>query len=72
MNSSDASFQEALLDLPRFLRAIRPYLDQVVLRGGWVPYFYRHFPDLARPEHGPLLSHDFDVASTSRLRKASW
>ena len=69
MNTTDPSFEEALVDLPRLLLAVEPYLDQLVLCGGWVPYFYRHLPELAKPRHGPLLSHDFDLVTPPKLQE---
>lgn len=69
MSTGDPSFEEALVDLPRFLLALEPYLDQLVLCGGWVPYFHRRLPGLSRPAHGPLLSHDFDVVAPPELQE---
>ena len=69
MSAGDPSFEEALVDLPRFLLALEPYLDQLVLCGGWVPYFYRRLPGLSQPAHGPLLSHDFDVVAPLELQE---
>jgi hypothetical protein len=67
MTSTEPSFEEALQDLGSFLRAIHEYLGQVVLCGGWVPYFYRHLPRIAHPRHDPLFTFDFDVVIPSRL-----
>lgn len=62
MNPNDATFDDAILDLGRFLAAIRRYLDRAVLCGGWVPWFYRRMSLGSYPDHGVLLTHDFDLA----------
>lgn len=62
MNANCPTLAEALRDLSSFLHAIREYLGDVVLVGGWVPYFYRYRPECESPAHGPLLSFDFDFA----------
>jgi len=63
MSHERPSFEEALRDLSSFLFAIRDYLGEVVLVGGWVPYLYRYLPECIPPGHPPLLSFDFDLAS---------
>ncbi len=55
------TFKEALLDLKRLLIAIEPYLGEVVLGGGWAPFFYRYLPDVSSPAHPALVTFDFDV-----------
>lgn len=60
---------EALGDLARFLDAAGPYMQDLVLIGGWVPYFYRFLPGLPRPDHEPILTKDFDLASPGGLRE---
>jgi hypothetical protein len=64
---SDTGLRDALGDLSLFVDAARPYLDQVVFVGGWVPYFYRHLPELRVPAHAPLLTRDFDLATPDKL-----
>jgi Nucleotidyltransferase len=55
------TFEEALLDLKRLLTAIEPYLGEIVLGGGWAPYFYRCYPGISSPSHPALFTFDFDV-----------
>lgn len=64
---SDPGLKEALDDLAPFIDAARPYLDQFIFVGGWVPYFYRHLPELQVPDHDPILTRDFDVAAPQRM-----
>ncbi len=64
---TDPALRDALSDLAVFVDAARPYLDQVVFVGGWVPYFYRFLPELRVPPHAPLLTRDFDLATPDRL-----
>ena len=62
-----SGLSEALADLGRFLDAVGPYVDDLVLIGGWTPYFYRFLPDLRRPDHEPILTKDFDLVSPGSL-----
>lgn len=41
--------------------AIGPYLDQLVVAGGWVPYLYVKLYE-GPATHEPLLTVDFDAA----------
>ncbi len=61
MTPGNPDFAEALRDLACFLEACGEYLDRVVLGGGWVPWFYRHLPEVAEPASHPLLTFDFDL-----------
>ena len=61
------TFDEVLLDLRRLLIAVRPYLGEVVLGGGWTPWFHRQLPGVSRPTHPALLTFDFDVVVPSVL-----
>lgn len=67
MKSMEPSSKEALRDLASFLTAIHEYLRDVVLCGGWVPYFYRYLSQSESPKHDPLLTFDFDVVVPSDL-----
>lgn len=46
--------------LEECLRAIEPYLDQLVVAGGWVPYLYVKLYE-GTATHEPLLTVDFDA-----------
>lgn len=59
--------REAELDptLVTCLRALEPYLDQLVIAGGWAPYLYcRMYEDDLLQE--PLITRDFDAAIPPR------
>lgn len=48
----------------RFVQALRPWLDRVVIVGGWAHRLYRWHP-LAQPlDYPPLMTRDLDVAIT--------
>lgn len=51
------------------IRALEPYLDQVVIVGGCANALYRHLPHV-RPGPTPLLTYDLDVAAPNRPREA--
>ena len=46
--------------LEECIQAIRPYLDQLVVAGGWVPYLYVKLYE-GSATHEPLLTVDFDA-----------
>lgn len=46
--------------LEECLRAVGPYLDQLVVAGGWVPYLYVKLYE-GTAAHEPLLTVDFDA-----------
>lgn len=49
-----------------FLKALltlRPYLDQLVIVGGWAAYIYHHYYSSERPEIEPLGTMDIDFAA---------
>lgn len=46
--------------LEECIQAIEPYLDQLVVAGGWVPYLYVKLYEGAAT-HEPLLTADFDA-----------
>ena len=46
--------------LEECIQAIRPYLDQLVVAGGWVPYLYVKLYEGSAPNE-PLLTLDFDA-----------
>lgn len=57
----------AILDevLQECVAPLRPYLSQLVVVGGWVPYLYTKVYEGA-VAHAPLLTADFDVALARR------
>ena len=46
----------------RLIAALAPYLDQVVIIGGWAHRLYRHHPAAQILEYPPLMTLDADVA----------
>lgn len=67
MTTDKAPFEEASATLHKLLLALEPYLDTLVLVGGWVPYLYRHLPWAGRAQHAPLHTSDIDLALPSQL-----
>ncbi len=57
-------------DLIRFawlLDALEPWLDQVVIIGGWAHRLYRLHPSAQTPGHAPLMTLDADVVVPAHL-----
>jgi hypothetical protein len=54
----------------RLLESLRPWLDQVVIIGGWAHRLYRLHPLAERPQYEPLATLDADVALPRRIRVA--
>jgi hypothetical protein len=54
----------------RLIESLRPWLDQVVIIGGWAHRLYRLHPLAHRPQYEPLATLDADVALPRRLRVA--
>ena len=57
-------------DIIRFARlaeAMEPWLDQVVIIGGWAHRLYWLHPKAQTPGHAPLMTLDADVAVPARL-----
>jgi len=52
------------------MESLRPWLDQVVIIGGWAHRLYRLHPLAERPQYEPLATLDADVALPRRLRVA--
>lgn len=55
-------------DLAAFARlvdALRPWLGQLVIVGGWAHRLHRFHPDADTPPHAPLHTRDVDVAFAS-------
>ena len=52
----------------RLVESLRPWLDQVVIIGGWAHRLYRLHPLAERPQYEPLATLDADVALPIRLR----
>lgn len=53
--------------LKHVLRAIAPYLDGLVLVGGFAVWLYRFHPQAAGTEIPPLLTFDVDFAASTEL-----
>jgi Nucleotidyltransferase len=51
--------------LLRSLQTLAPYLDEMVLIGGWVPYLYRRFGGFAEWRSGIALTAEADVLIAS-------
>jgi hypothetical protein len=51
----------------RLIDSIEPWLDQVVIIGGWAHRLYRFHPSARAVEYPPLTTFDADVALPSRL-----
>lgn len=54
----------------RLVESLRPWLDQVVIIGGWAHRLDRLHPLAERPQYEPLATLDADVALPRRLRVA--
>jgi hypothetical protein len=52
----------------RLMESLRPWLDQVVIIGGWAHRLYRLHPLAKRPQYEPLATLDADVALPRRLK----
>jgi hypothetical protein len=52
----------------RLVESLRPWLDQVVIIGGWAHRLYRLHPLAERPQYELLATLDADVALPRRLR----
>jgi hypothetical protein len=55
----------------RLIAALEPYLDQVVIIGGWAHQLYRRHPAAQALDYPPLLTLDTDVAFRRFLRRES-
>ena len=56
------------LSLFRVLQVLSPYLDEIVIVGGWVPFLYDRYGQMASP-HPLLRTMDIDVAVPRRVKK---
>ena len=54
----------------RLIAALEPWLDQVVIVGGWAHQLYRMHPSAQELEYQPLGTLDADVAVPARLPAA--
>jgi hypothetical protein len=54
----------------RLVASLRPWLDQVVVIGGWAHRLYRLHPLAQRPHYEPLATLDADIALPRRMRVA--
>ena len=52
----------------RLVESLTPWLDQVVIIGGWAHRLCRLHPLAQRPQYEPLATLDADVALPRRLR----
>ncbi len=52
----------------RLIVALEPWLDQVVIIGGWAHRLYWLHPSAQRTEHLPLTTLDTDIAVPTRLK----
>ncbi|HOI42466.1 MAG TPA: GSU2403 family nucleotidyltransferase fold protein, partial [Elusimicrobiales bacterium] len=43
------------------LETLKPYLPDIVISGGWVPFVYHRYLETARPEQPPLGTKDIDI-----------
>lgn len=46
----------------RLIEALRPWLDDIVIAGGWAHRLHRHHPLAQVPDYAPLMTEDTDVA----------
>ena len=46
----------------RLIAALEPYLDQIVIIGGWAHQLYRHHPAAQQLDYPPLMTLDTDIA----------
>jgi hypothetical protein len=67
MTAEKAPFEEASATLRKLLVSLEPYMDSLVLVGGWVPYLYRYLPWATPTQHPPVHTSDIDMALSSRL-----
>jgi hypothetical protein len=52
----------------RIVKALEPYLDELVIVGAWCHRLLHFHPLAIPPEHAPLMSEDAGVATPERLR----
>src|SRR5580658_9534869 len=51
----------------RLAAALTPWLDQVVIVGGWAHRLYRLHPNAQRLDYPPLMTLDADVAVPAKM-----
>ena len=49
------------------LESLKPYLPDIVISGGWVPYVYHTCLGTTRPKHKPLGTKDVDITVHAKL-----
>ena len=54
-------------DFARLIEALHPWLDQVVVIGGWAHRLYRLHPLAQLLDYAPLATFDTDVAVPAQL-----
>lgn len=58
--------RDELSDLRRLLVALEPYLDRLLIIGGWAHRLYRFLDDVAGLSYDPIFTTDTDVAIPSK------
>ena len=53
------------------LDALKPYLSDLVISGGWVPFIYHTYLGTPRPKHPPLMTEDLDISVATDLLPGS-
>lgn len=53
------------------LEALKPYLPDIVISGGWVPFVYHRYLKTTRPEQPPLGTKDVDITVPADLQPGS-
>ena len=51
-----------LLEFGKFIEALRPWHDRIVVVGGWAHRLYRLHPDANSPQYVPVTTRDADIA----------
>lgn len=59
---------EDLKDFERLTAALRPWLDQLVVVGGWAHRMHREHPLATRPPYAPVRTRDADLAFGARSK----
>jgi hypothetical protein len=50
------------------LDALKPYLPDIVISGGWVPFVYHAYLDTPKPKERPLKTNDVDITVPMGLK----
>ena len=57
-----------LLSLLKAIEVLAPYLDEIVIVGGWVPFLYNRYGQMSSP-HPLLRTMDIDVVVPRRVKE---